>query len=945
MKNRLFGIMSAVMIAAASVPVTDASAWLFLQEEQQGVFINREYTNESQIGTKSFMPSDTGCFSVIWDGVQSYGAEQARKFDRELNWDQYSKITQTYEADVTATGNTYIAVHGWTQNRLAEYYVVEDWGSFRPDWLSSKGFVEIDGKKYQLFVRRRYNEPGVEGVEFFDQFWSVRLDSGYESGKPSHIENTVDLAAHFRAWSEKGVFTGQVCPETCGIYVDIYGGDEGNTAGSVEISNNEFSYEYVTPPVTTEPAPTTTDPAAVTTAAVGTGETPQTVTTAIASEKIAADENGVFKAFDFEENTDFWSPRVFPEDADAESENEFIDRSKLELSDTYYAGGEKSLFVSDRIATWVGAELSLEPFALQNGTDYQIRAAVMQNSESMETIRLVLEYTDDFGELQFIPIADKKCRKGEWNTVGGLFTFPALPEVSDDPHQTVAPPKDVRIFVETEDTCCDYYLDSVTLAEKDAAVTVDLSAANPAPKPAVEPKLVQYPERDNSEPYRAHQNKDYSFMSGGEGFKDIFGPYFRIGATASAIELQDEETRAFYLKHFNSITCENELKPEAILKSIGTDDVTVDLSQADTILKFAEENGIGLRGHNFIWYSQTPAKMFAGTPEESDARIESMIRQTFDQLKTNYPELKLYAYDVCNEVFKMDGGGLRIGGENALFSDKSGWADVYGNDNHSFIINAFKWARKYAPVDCKLYLSDFNEYMPAKCEDICDLAKTIMAEGDYIDGISMQSHLDTDYPDPLLYESALKKFAALGLDVQITELEIKNSHSDPDVQRAMWSDIFRIAMNYADNISSVTMFEPLGSKWRWTLRPYQNSLFKANMEPVPAYYDILDLTDEIAPPVMADVPIAKPAKPAGYQPLASKKTAAAAGVTLRGDVDCSGTVDVSDVVLLMRFAVEDQEAKLTDQGIANGDVDGNGKTDSNDGTVILKFIAKQIRQL
>ncbi len=911
MKNRLFGIMSAVMIAAASVPVTDASAWLFLQEEQQGEFVNRVYTNESEIGTKNFQPSDTGCYTLEWDGIQSYGVEQARKFDRELNWDQYSKITQTYEADVTASGNTYIAVHGWTQNRLAEYYVVEDWGSFRPDTLDYKGSAEIDGREYLLYLRRRYNDPCVEGVEFYDQFWSVRSDSGYKAGESSHIENTVNLDAHFKEWSEHGMFTGQVCPETCGIYVDIYGGDEGNTAGSVAITKNEFSYEYVNGQGKAEPVQTPDDP-----------------------EKIAADENGVFKTFDFEENTDFWSPRVFREDADAESENEFIDRSKLELDDTYYAGGEKSLSVSDRIATWVGAELSLEPFALQNGTDYQIQAAVMQNSESIETFRLVLEYTDGAGEQQFIPIADKKCRKGEWNTVGGLFTFPESSTA-----------KDVRIFVETEDTCCDYYLDSVTLAEKDAAVNIDLSAANPAPKPAAEPKLVQYPERDGSVPYRAHQNKDYSFMSGGEGFKDIFGPYFRIGATVGTIELQDEETRAFYLKHFNSITCENELKPEAILKSVGNDDVTVDLSNADTILRFAEENGIGLRGHNFIWYSQTPAKMFAGTPEESDARIESMIRQTFDQLKTNYPELKLYAYDVCNEVFKMEGGGLRIGGENALFSDKSGWADVYGNDNHSFIINAFKWARKYAPVDCKLYLSDFNEYMPAKCEDICDLAKAIMAEGDYIDGIGMQSHLDTDYPDPLLYESALKKFAALGLDVQITELEIKNSHSDPDVQRAMWSDIFRIAMNYADNISSVTMFEPLGSKWRWTLRPYQNSLFKANMEPVPAYYDILDLTDEIAPPVMADVPIAKPAKPAGYQPLASKKTAAAAGVTLRGDVDCSGTVDVSDVVLLMRFAVEDQEAKLTDQGIANGDVDGNGKTNSNDGTVILKFIAKQIRQL
>ncbi len=935
MKNRLFGIMSAVMIAAASVPVTDASAWLFLQQGQQGEFINRVYTNDSPIGTKNFQPSDTGCYTLEWDGVQSYGAEQARKFSKELNWDQYSRITQTYEADVTASGNTYIAVHGWTQNRLAEYYVVEDWGSFRPDTPDYKGSAEIDGREYLLYLRRRYNDPCVEGVEFYDQFWSVRSDSGYKAGESSHIENTVNLDAHFREWSEHGMFTGQVCPETCGIYVDIYGGDEGNTAGSVAITKNEFSYTYQSPQVTEEPAPATTAPdtEAVTTAA-GTGETTPTVTTAVTEEKTAADENGVFRTYSFEEDTDSWTPRRFKDDLDALSENELIDQSKLEPDDRYYADGKKSLLVSNRIATWVGASLALAPFAMKNGEDYQIQAAVMQNSESIETFRLVLEYTDGAGEQQFIPIAEKKCRKGEWNTVGGLFTFPESSTA-----------KDVRIFVETEDTCCDYYLDSVALAEKDAAVNIDLSAANPAPKPAVEPKLVQYPERDGSVPYRAHQNKDYSFMSGGEGFKDIFGPYFRIGATVGAIELQDEETRAFYLKHFNSITCENELKPEAILKSVGKDDVTVDLSNADTILRFAEENGIGLRGHNFIWYSQTPAKMFAGTPEESDARIESMIRQTFDQLKTNYPELKLYAYDVCNEVFKMEGGGLRIGGENALFSDKSGWADVYGNDNNSFIINAFKWARKYAPVDCKLYLSDFNEYMPAKCEDICDLAKAIMAEGDYIDGIGMQSHLDTDYPDPLLYESALKKFAALGLDVQITELEIKNSHSDPDVQRAMWSDIFRIAMNYADNISSVTMFEPLGSKWRWTLRPYQNSLFKANMEPVPAYYDILDLTDEIAPPVMADVPIAKPAKPAGYQPLASKKTAAAAGVTLRGDVDCSGTVDVSDVVLLMRFAVEDQEAKLTDQGIANGDVDGNGKTDSNDGTVILKYIAKQIRAL
>ena len=117
--------------------------------------------------------------------------------------------------------------------------------------------------------------------------------------------------------------------------------------------------------------------------------------------------------------------------------------------------------------------------------------------------------------------------------------------------------------------------------------------------------------------------------------------------------------RDFYKYHFNSVTCENEMRPDAIIREIDGTNVTVDLSAADRILKFAEQNGIGVRGANLIGPEQTPDAMFAGTPEESDARIEHFIKGTFAQLRTDYPDLKLYAYDVCTNVLRQDGGGLR----------------------------------------------------------------------------------------------------------------------------------------------------------------------------------------------------------------------------------------------------------------------------------------------
>ena len=418
-------------------------------------------------------------------------------------------------------------------------------------------------------------------------------------------------------------------------------------------------------------------------------------------------------------------------------------------------------------------------------------------------------------------------------------------------------------------------------------------------------------------PLLAHQNEDYTYERDGDTLKDRFGPYFRVGTSLNSYAVKRPDFQQFVKKQFNSVTCENEMTPEQIIKKIDGTEVTVDLSGADNVLKFAEENGIGVRGRSFIWYSQTPNGMFQGTPEESDQRIENFIKETFSQLKTNYPDLKLYAYDVVNEPFKNEGGGLRV--RNGTGSDLSQWTNIYGEDNDSFIIHAFKSARKYAPADCKLFLNEYNEYMPEKRDDIYDLAKRIMAEGDYIDGIGMQSHLDASYPDKQLYEDAIKKFESLGLDIQITELDLTDSkRAGEEAQLQLWRDVSKVLMNHADGITSVTMWNPVAG---WITDVKYATLFDKNMQPNDAYNEFMYPGWDVPKPVT---------------------TADAPNEGLRGDANCDDCVDISDAVLILRCVVEDREAVITDQGKTNADADRDGKLSSDDAKLILQYIAKKI---
>jgi arabinoxylan arabinofuranohydrolase len=268
------------------------------------------------------------------------------------------------------------------------------------------------------------------------------------------------------------------------------------------------------------------------------------------------------------------------------------------------------------------------------------------------------------------------------------------------------------------------------------------------------------------------------------GLKDVYANHFRFGSILNGTTANNSTMRQIVLREFNSITPENELKPEATIQQSGSTnaDVKVQLNNgAKAILKFCQDNNIPVRGHTLVWHSQTPNWFFREnfnasgavvTPAVMDQRMESYIKNMFALIKSGYPNLNLYAYDVVNEA-ASESGSPRTAGSDAG-NGQSMWVQVYGNN--SFIEKAFTYARRYAPATTKLFYNDYNEYIQAKRDYIANSIVKPLKEKNLIDGVGMQSHLDVrtgsdPYPSATLYGQAVTIYKNLGVEIHVSELD------------------------------------------------------------------------------------------------------------------------------------------------------------------------------
>lgn len=310
-----------------------------------------------------------------------------------------------------------------------------------------------------------------------------------------------------------------------------------------------------------------------------------------------------------------------------------------------------------------------------------------------------------------------------------------------------------------------------------------------------------------------------SAASAEKGLKDEFANYFRVGNILNGGTVQNSTITASFLKDYNSVECENETKPDATLvqsQCNGTN-IGVSLKNAASIMDFCVNNHLAMRGHTLVWHSQTPVWFFKENFDANgnwvssavmDQRMETYIKNMFEAIQTQYPELNLYAYDVANECISDDQnrtanyGGTREPGEN--ISGQSPWVQIYGSN--AFVEKAFTYARKYAPESCQLYYNDYNEYWDHKRDAIYSMCKSLYEKG-LLDGIGMQSHINADYDGfsgVSAYTTAMKKFLSIGCDVQITELDItmENGKYTLQQQADKYKAIFQAAMDWNKNPTS-----------------------------------------------------------------------------------------------------------------------------------------------
>lgn len=298
-----------------------------------------------------------------------------------------------------------------------------------------------------------------------------------------------------------------------------------------------------------------------------------------------------------------------------------------------------------------------------------------------------------------------------------------------------------------------------------------------------------------------------------------------IAGTAIMLnEISDDTLMELVEKHFNAVTFGNELKPDALFNyqidgnSVRTKTITfkgeelqvpvvndagdsLDFSRADAMAdKILEWNNahpdqkIRIRGHVLVWHSQTQEWFFHENyditkpyvnKETMNRRLEWFISGVFDHYfgkaaNGKYDGL-FYGWDVVNEAvigntYRTDKVSAAESLSEIRHGNNSSWWHVY--ESNEFIINAFKYANKYAPANVELYYNDFGETDNTKCEGIVKLINDVKsAEGTRLDALGMQAHYNVDGFSAAQFKSVAKKYAQAAGKVQLTELDFKASSS------------------------------------------------------------------------------------------------------------------------------------------------------------------------
>jgi endo-1,4-beta-xylanase len=339
-----------------------------------------------------------------------------------------------------------------------------------------------------------------------------------------------------------------------------------------------------------------------------------------------------------------------------------------------------------------------------------------------------------------------------------------------------------------------------------------------------------------------------------KSLKNAFKADFLIGTALGAEHIleKDENANQLIKKEFNAITPENHMKSVNIHPEWNR----YNFELADKFVEYGKKNNMYLVGHTLVWHSQLPR--FVGKIKSADSLKMFMI----DHINTVAGRYsgKLNSWDVVNEAIE-DNGTFR----------KSIFYNLLGED---FIKMAFDLAAKADPK-AELYYNDYNNEQPAKRKATIEMIKKLKASGTKIDGVGIQGHWSINSLNTQQIEDAIVEYAALGLKVAFTELDLtvlpnpwdlkgadvnQNFENSPkmnpypialpdSVQTVLankYEELFRVFLKHKDKIDRVTFWGVADNhSWLngWPVRGRTNYplLFDRNFQPKKAYEAVMKL--------------------------------------------------------------------------------------------------------
>ena len=193
--------------------------------------------NQNYTGTVEFENSGTNGFTTSWDEIHNFAVTKGKEFEKDtVSAYQFRECKVRYDLDITPGGSDYVGVRGWFTRPRILFNIVEAWGSWRPpgntDAIST---VTVDGTTYDIY-RDNYNAGNFDADQQYKIYWSVARQDPLELGKSNHIDGTIDVLEHFKAWSAIGLDLGFIFD----VQFDL---ETYRSSGSAKLNSLDITYD------------------------------------------------------------------------------------------------------------------------------------------------------------------------------------------------------------------------------------------------------------------------------------------------------------------------------------------------------------------------------------------------------------------------------------------------------------------------------------------------------------------------------------------------------------------------------------------------------------------------------------------------------------------------------------------------------------------------------